>query len=137
LFVGSQDGSVYSLDAATGCVHWTTTVQAEVRSGITVAEVAGRPALFFGDSSGNVYSLDGETGKQLWQIQGDEHPAAKATATPVFYRGRLYVGVSSLEETLAISPGYVCCTFRGSESALDAATGKVLWKRYMIAEVDR
>jgi len=134
LFVGGQDGSVYSLDAATGCVHWMTTVQAEVRSGITVAEVAGRPTIFFGDSSGYLYSLDGETGKQLWKLQGDEHPASKATATPVFYRGRLYVGVSSLEETLAISPGYVCCTFRGSESALDAATGKVLWKRYMIAE---
>jgi len=29
----------------------------------------------------------------------------------------------------------VCCTFRGSESAIDAANGKVLWKRYMIPEI--
>jgi polyvinyl alcohol dehydrogenase (cytochrome) len=134
VFVGSQDGSVYSLDAQTGCVHWTTTVQAEVRSGITVAEVGGKPALFFGDSSGYIYALDGATGKQLWKLQPEEHPATKATATPVFYQGRLYVGVSSLEEALATSPSYVCCTFRGSESAVDAATGKVLWKKYMIEE---
>ena len=134
VFVGAQDGSVYSLDAATGCVHWTTAVQAEVRSGITVAEVAGKPAVFFGDSAGYVYALDGDTGKQLWKLQPEEHPASKVTATPVFYQGRLYVGVSSLEEALAVSPGYICCTFRGSESAVDAATGKVLWKRYMIAE---
>jgi polyvinyl alcohol dehydrogenase (cytochrome) len=64
-FVGGQDGSVYSLDAATGCVHWSTIVQAEVRSGITVAEVAGKPTVFFGDSSGYYYALDGETGKQV------------------------------------------------------------------------
>ena len=56
------------------------------------------------------------------------------TATPVFYKDRLYVGSASREEALSVSPGYLCCTFRGSESALDAATGKVLWKTYTIAE---
>src|SRR5262249_28159102 len=64
----------------------------------------------------------------------DEHPASKATATPALYQGRLYVGVSSLEEALAVSHDYACCTFRGSVSALDAATGKVIWKRYTIDE---
>jgi polyvinyl alcohol dehydrogenase (cytochrome) len=135
VFAGSQNGDVYALDAATGCVHWTTTVQAEVRSGITVAEIAGKPALFFGDSSGYLYALDGATGQQLWKLRLDEHPAAKATSTPVFHQGRLYVGVSSLEEALAVAPAYVCCTFRGSVSAIQAADGKVLWKRYMIEEV--
>jgi polyvinyl alcohol dehydrogenase (cytochrome) len=137
VFVGSQDGSIYSLNAAVGCVHWTTTVQAEVRSGITVGEIAGKPVIFFGDSSGYYYALDGATGKQVWKLRPEEHPASKATATPVFYQGRLYVGVSSLEEALATSSAYVCCTFRGSESAVDAATGKVIWKRYMIPEVAR
>ena len=134
IFVGSQDGTVYALDAGTGCTHWSTVVNAEVRSGITVAEVAGKPAVFFGDSSGYYYALDGETGKQLWELRPDDHPATKGTATPVYYQGRLYIGVSSLEEGLAVSPGYVCCTFRGSESAVDAATGQVIWKRFMIAE---
>jgi polyvinyl alcohol dehydrogenase (cytochrome) len=134
VFAGAQDGSVYSLDAVTGCVHWSTMVQAEVRSGITVTEVGGKPALFFGDSSGNLYGLDGATGKQLWKIALDEHPASKSTSTPTFYQGRLYVGVSSLEEALAVSPGYVCCTFRGSVSAIQASDGKVVWKRYMINE---
>jgi polyvinyl alcohol dehydrogenase (cytochrome) len=137
VFVGSQDGSVYSLDAATGCVHWTTTVQAEVRSGITVAEVAGKPAIFFGDSSGYLYGLDGTTGRQLWKLSLDEHPAAKATGTPVFYQGKLYVGVSSLEEALSVAAGYVCCTFRGSVSAINASDGKVLWKTHMIEETPR
>lgn len=132
IFVGSQDGTIYSLDASTGCTHWSALVNAEVRSGITVAEIGGKPALFFGDSTGFVYAFDGESGKQLWAMRPEEHPAGKVTATPVFHNGRLYVGVSSIEEALAVSPGFVCCTFRGSETALDAATGKVIWKRYMI-----
>ena len=133
VFAGGQDGSIYSLDAETGCVYWTTTVQAEVRSGITVAEVeSGKPSLFFGDSSGVLYGLDATTGKQLWKLALDEHPAAKATSSPVFYKGRLYVGVSSLEEALSVSPGYVCCNFRGSVSAIQASDGKVLWKTHMI-----
>jgi polyvinyl alcohol dehydrogenase (cytochrome) len=93
VFAGSQNGDVYALDAATGCVHWTTTVEAEVRSGITVGEVAGEPTLFFGDSSGYLYALDAATGKPLWKMRLDEHPASKATSTPVFYQGRLYVGM--------------------------------------------
>jgi polyvinyl alcohol dehydrogenase (cytochrome) len=135
VFAGGQDGGLYALEAATGCVHWVTTVQSAVRSGITVGETGGNAAIFFSDSSGFVYALDANTGKQLWKMRPDDHPASSVTATPVFYQGRLYVGAASREEAMAVAPGYVCCTFRGSESALDAATGKVLWKRYMIPEV--
>ena len=134
VFVGGQDGSVYALDAATGCAHWSTTVQSQVRSGITVGELSTGAAIFFGDSAGYVYAIDAATGKQLWKIRPDEHPASTMTATPVFYQRRLYVGSASREEALAVSKEYPCCTFRGSETALDAATGKVIWKRYMIPE---
>lgn len=134
VFAGAQDGSVYALDAQTGCVYWATGVESQVRSGIAAGEVAGNAAIFFGDSAGYVYALDGATGRQLWKIRPEEHPAATQTSTPVFHQGKLYVGSASKEEALSISPEYVCCTFRGSESAIDAASGKVIWKRYMITE---
>ena len=134
VFVGSQDGTVYALDAATGCTHWSTLVNAEVRSGITVAEVARKAHRVFRRFLGLLLRLRRRDRKATMELRPDDHPATKGTATPVFYQGRLYIGVSSLEEGLAVSPGYVCCTFRGSESAVDAATGKVIWKRYMIAE---
>src|SRR3984885_13073687 len=135
VFAGGQDGSVYALDMLTGCVYWATTVQSQVRSGITVGAAGGNPAVFFGDSAGFVYALDATSGKQLWKARGDEHPASTVTATPVFYKDRVYVGVASREEALSVSSSYLCCTFRGSESALDAATGKVLWKTYTIGDV--
>ncbi len=130
LFTGSQDGTVYALDANTGCVLWTSAIGAEVRSGITV----GAPAIFFGDAAGKVTALDMNTGRRLWQIQADDHPATRLTGAPVYWKGRLYVPVSSSEEAAAMQPGYVCCTFRGSLLAIDATSGRVLWKSYTIAE---
>jgi polyvinyl alcohol dehydrogenase (cytochrome) len=44
----------------------------------------------------------------------------------------VYAAVSSLEDPLSYDPLYPCCTFRGSVVALNAATGKTLWKSYSI-----
>ena len=134
IFAGGQDGSVYALDMRSGCVYWSTTVQSQVRSGITVGDDGHGPAIFFGDSAGFVYALDAATGKQLWKVRPDEHAASTVTATPVFFKDRLFVGSASREESLSVTAGYPCCTFRGSESALDVRTGKIVWKTYMIAE---
>ena len=48
---------------------------------------------------------------------------------------RLYVPVSSGEEGAAADPRYPCCTFRGSVVALEAASGKQIWKSYTILEM--
>jgi polyvinyl alcohol dehydrogenase (cytochrome) len=44
--------------------------------------------------------------------------------------GRLYVPISSAEEALAANDAYECCKFRGAVVAVDAVTGKILWKTY-------
>jgi polyvinyl alcohol dehydrogenase (cytochrome) len=127
---GTQEGVVYSLDAATGCSHWATEVSGQVRSGVTVAG----DRVFVGDGAGNVHALDFLTGKPLWRKRLDEHPAAIITSTPAYHDGRIYVGVASFEEALAVTRSYACCTFRGSVVALDAATGSLEWKTYTVLE---
>jgi polyvinyl alcohol dehydrogenase (cytochrome) len=74
------------------------------------------------------------TGQLLWKVHVGDHFAALITGAPQLHDGVLYVPVSSYEEALAGSPTYECCTFRGSLVALDAATGKCIWKTYTIAE---
>lgn len=37
LYVGSQIGTVYSLDLATGCARWTFAATTEVRTGLVVS----------------------------------------------------------------------------------------------------
>jgi polyvinyl alcohol dehydrogenase (cytochrome) len=136
VFVGSQNGTVYALDARTGCIRWTFGAQGGVRTAVTIdaAPSAGPTRVYFGDTAANVYALDAETGRQLWVRRVEEHPLARVTASPTLHEGRLYVGVSSYEEAQGADPQYGCCTFRGSVSALDAATGVVVWKTPLITD---
>jgi polyvinyl alcohol dehydrogenase (cytochrome) len=141
LFVGSQNGTVYALDAASGCVRWTFKAGAEVRTAIAVStwkagDRAAKPQVFFGDLVGRAYSLDARTGQLLWSQKLEDHPSTTLTGAPTFYGGRVYFPVSSLEEAMA-DPKYPCCTFRGSLVALAATTGRVIWKTYTIAEKPR
>lgn len=131
VYVGGNDGTVYALDARTGCAFWATKASKAVRSGIAVAKAGSVEAVFFGDAGGDVYALDANSGEFLWSAHPEDHPAATITGTPTFYDGRLYVPMSSGEEQMRRRPGYECCTFRGSVTALDAATGDTIWKTYM------
>lgn len=138
IFIGADTGYVYSLDAETGCVHWSFVAQAGVRTAIDVGSVngegSGRHAIYFGDTRANVYGVDAVTGALLWKVKVEEHPLAVITGTPTLHEGRLYVPVSSREEAAGASPNYPCCTFRGSLVALDAKTGRQIWKTYTIPD---
>jgi polyvinyl alcohol dehydrogenase (cytochrome) len=141
LFLGSLGGIVYSLDAATGCVHWFQDVGAWVRSAMTVAEIEhegrARDAVFFGDGRAYVHAVDAVTGETIWRTRVDEYHVAHLTGSPMYYNGRLYVPVASNEEGAAANPEYECCRFRGSLVALDAGSGAVVWKTWTIGEPQR
>ena len=137
VFVGSDSGYLYSLDAATGCVHWSFQAQAGLRSTPMIGAVkrgANQFAAFFGDIRGNAYAVDASTGKLLWKTRVDPHPLARITASVTVHEGRVYVPVASLEEPESASVNYQCCTIRGLVAVLDAATGKEIWKTYTIPE---
>jgi polyvinyl alcohol dehydrogenase (cytochrome) len=138
IFVGSWGGKVYSLNASTGCIHWFFEAGAGVRSAISIGQVrtaAGqRYAAFFGDQNGNAYAVDATTGAQIWKVRVDDFPVARVSGSPTLHNGRLYVPVASGEEASGAVPTYECCKFRGSIVALDAATGRQVWKTYTITE---
>ncbi|HLI84219.1 MAG TPA: PQQ-binding-like beta-propeller repeat protein [Bryobacteraceae bacterium] len=134
VFLGVDTGAVYRLDAASGCLYWTFMADAAVRTAITIERVGPRSAAFFGDLKANAYAIDATTGELLWKAHVDDHPSARITGAPKVFEGRVYVPVASGEEGAGVNPKYPCCTFRGSVVALDAATGKRIWKTYMIAE---
>jgi len=134
VFVGSAGHRVYSLDAVTGCTYWVFEAQAPVRTAISFGATASGHAIYFGDTSANVYAADAATGKLLWKTQADEHPAARITGAPILSGNRLFVPVASSEEVNAADPLYECCLFRGSILALEATTGKIIWKTYTISE---
>ena len=136
VFVGTDTGWVYALDAKSGCVYWSHRAKAAVRSAVTLGPVGGRRGVrygvFFGDFQANVYGLDAQTGAELWSRKVDDHFVARITAGPAFYAGKLYVPVSSSEEYSAAVLDYPCCTSRGSVVALDASTGRQIWKAWVM-----
>jgi polyvinyl alcohol dehydrogenase (cytochrome) len=156
LFVTSSLGRIYSLDAITGCTYWTYDAAAGSRTAVMIGEfartrVAALPrrlkrtlahldvikapsAAFFGDDTGAVYALDAQKGTLLWKTQVDTHPLARIVGAPTLDNDRLYVGMSSTEDSAAADPSYSCCTFRGSVAALDIADGRMVWKSYTVLE---
>jgi polyvinyl alcohol dehydrogenase (cytochrome) len=156
VYVGSHSGVMYALDARTGAVRWAFDTQAVPPALQTFApplNVLAQTPLFgnhdqqnmlrdgpavsggvvyFGDSQANMYALDAATGALVWKTNVDSFRHAWITSSPLVYGGMMYVGVSSSEETVAAFPNYACCQFRGSVVALDARTGRIVWRHYTV-----
>ena len=134
VYVTAMSGAVYALDAKTGCVHWRHAAAAATRSSVTVVDFpAGSPArhaLFYADWTKSAVALDADTGKKLWSAVIDDQPGEQMTGAPTYWDGKLFVPISSGNEAFAQGPQWICCRFRGALVALDAVTGRVLWKRY-------
>lgn len=139
LFVGSQNGSVYALDPKRGCIIWQYEAQGGVRAAVSIGRRMGAgPAYgaYFSDQKGYAYALDADTGKEIWSVLIDPHPLVRLTGSPALYQNRLYVPTSSYEEA-GKSVTYTCCTFRGSIVAMDAMTGRIIWRAYTVTEEPR
>ena len=78
VYVSSDAGFIYSLDAKTGCVHWSYPVGIGVRSAVVIGPIkpgSTRYAAFFGDVRGNVYAVDANTGTLIWKVAIDRASA--------------------------------------------------------------
>ena len=136
LYLTIEAGMIVSLNSQTGCTYWVMQPGAAVRAATSVGSLpagsASKFALYFGDEKSYVHAVDALTGKQIWKTRIETHFLSRITGAPVLHRNRIYVPVSSFEETAGRDNKYECCTFRGSVVALDAYTGKVLWKSFTV-----
>ena len=136
VFAGSDNGFIYSLDAATGCVYWSFEGGSIVRGSLTVGAVSGqgnaRYAVYYGDGHANIFAVNAQDGRLLWKTRVDSHVVARITAGLRYYNGKVFVPVSSSEEFSSGTPDYPCCTSRGSLVAIDANTGKIAWKTWVV-----
>jgi outer membrane protein assembly factor BamB len=140
--VPDMGGQLWTVSAGSGKVRWSRSIASYTGIANDVSRtspaVAGR-ALILGDgwirnevaAGAHVFAVDRLTGERLWLTRVHEHIAAIVTSSPIVHNGVAYVGIAAKEEGLAGQAGYVCCTFRGAVVALDAGTGRILWKTYM------
>ena len=137
VFVGSDDGVVYSMDAKSGCVYWAYRADAFGRFAPIAAPISGYPgtryAIFFVTRSTTAYAIDAQDGKLLWKTLVKDG-LNNLSATAAYYDGRLYVPLTGIETLTGANLDYECCKSRGAVAALDANTGKVLWRVQSIPE---
>jgi polyvinyl alcohol dehydrogenase (cytochrome) len=140
VYIPDAAGNLFKINRRTGVQIWARTIAS--LTGVAGDSARATPAvvgnkLILGDQGGRVgagarvMAIDKRTGNLLWVTKVDDHPSALITQSAVAHEGKVYVGVSSGEEsTAAFVPNYPCCSFRGSMLALDLNTGRLLWRTY-------
>jgi alcohol dehydrogenase (cytochrome c) len=130
IYISDGADDVFALDAGTGEILWTYEPHLPadplgdvVCCGWDNRGVAlGDGMVFVSQLNGAQVALDQETGKVKWSTPVVEPGKGfTITSAPLYYEGNLYVGGSGGEYGI-----------RGRLTALDATTGKILWKSYTI-----
>jgi len=130
VFVASDSRVLYSMNAKTGCVYWAFHADSAGRIAPIIAPISGfagtRYAVYFVTGSASAYAVDAQDGHLLWktEIKGLHHVSASAS----YHDGRIYVPLAGTETVSGSNPDYECCRSRGGVVALDADTGRIVWK---------
>src|SRR5271155_6149823 len=82
----------------------------------------GEGMLFIGQMDANVVALDIKTGKEVWRTPVEDwHNGYGITNAPLYFDGIVYSGITGGEFGI-----------RGRLTALDAKTGKILWRFFTL-----
>ena len=135
VYVGTDTGSIISLDAKTGCTYWATKSGMSGKSAVTVAlSKTGELLAYFIGPNGGVHAVRASDGSEVWSAKVDQNPQAASGESPKLYDGRIYVPIRSAEGSMGLRGDYPCCTVRGGLAAFDADTGRLAWRGYTITE---
>ena len=129
VFLGIKGAHLLALDRRSGCVRWSLATDAPVHSALTLDRTPdGVATLFFADELAMVYAVDATTGRLRWRVRVKWFPTSIVSGPVAYHDGRLYVPLSSFEVAAAGLPTHECCRSHGGIAALDATTGKALWR---------
>ncbi|KAH7532618.1 hypothetical protein FEM48_Zijuj04G0040700 [Ziziphus jujuba var. spinosa] len=145
LYFPSWNGYIYAVKAKEGTLIWKKNLQELTGlhpTGLinnvnwTVSRstptVAGDLLIIGIYGPAVVIAVKQSTGELVWSTLLDNHSTSFITMSGTYYRGAVYIGTSSGEESvLSVDQ---CCTFRGSLAKLNAKTGAVLWQTFMLPD---
>jgi quinohemoprotein ethanol dehydrogenase len=128
MYMVTGNDDVFALNAKTGEIlweHWSQISQqiSTVCCGWLNRGLAmGEGMLFLGQLDANMVALDIKTGKEVWRTPVEDwHNGYGITNAPLYYDGIVYTGITGGEFGV-----------RGRLTALDAKTGKILWRAYTL-----
>ena len=138
IYFADWSGGISAADAKTGKVLWQKAVEQPMTNwpwhGFCGTGTLGEGMLFEASAEGNAFAVDTQSGAVKWKTRfvGDEKNAGNCGT--IFYQDDLvFIGVSSVEEGLALQIKGFEVKFRGSVVALNATTGKEAWRLSLVA----
>jgi polyvinyl alcohol dehydrogenase (cytochrome) len=131
LIVGGQFGDLIAIHRKTGKMGWRFAAPAAIRGAIAITRSGNSITAYFADYSTNVYAIDVKTGKLIWNKRAGYEAQSSTTGSVAVHNGMVYVPISSIEVGAVINSNVDCCFSSGGVVALDAKTGKEIW-RYRI-----
>ncbi|GAA6184397.1 outer membrane protein assembly factor BamB [Aliiglaciecola lipolytica] len=92
VYLGSENGEVFALDANTGETKWVTKVRGEIIASPAVDE----NVVLVNTGSGTLFALDANTGEQLWMFESDVPALSlRGISAPVAVNGGALVGTAT------------------------------------------
>ena len=132
VYFGDFGGMLWKLDAKTGQVIWShwvsdyTGITGDIAR--TSPSVAGN-TLIVGDlRHPYLLGINATTGELRWRTEVHPDPKGIMTGSPILAADTIYTGVSA---SGASGPN---ATFRGAIVALNAQTGRLLWRSYSVSD---
>jgi alcohol dehydrogenase (cytochrome c) len=127
LYVSGPNGYVWALDAASGQRLWEYKHEIPIDVALCCGNVNRGVAVAYGKvylatANGYLVALDARTGERVWQSAfADVRAGESATLAPLVVKKLVLVGNSGAEYGV-----------RGHIDALDAETGRRVWRRYTV-----
>ncbi|KGJ90646.1 outer membrane protein assembly factor BamB [Colwellia psychrerythraea] len=89
VFLGTENGDVFALDAETGELVW----QAKIKGEVITPPAIDSGILVVNSASGLIKAFDANTGDELWKVEQDVPPLTlRGISTPVIASGGVLVG---------------------------------------------
>jgi quinohemoprotein ethanol dehydrogenase len=128
MYISTGNDDVFALNAKTGEIlweHWSQigqTISTICCGWLNRGLAMGEGMLFIAQLDANMVALDIKTGKEVWRTPVEDwHSGYGMTAAPLYFDGIVYTGITGGEFGI-----------RGRLTALDAKTGKILWRAYTL-----
>ncbi|MCB1278947.1 PQQ-binding-like beta-propeller repeat protein [Prosthecobacter sp.] len=130
-FGSSVDGRILCRDLATGLDKWSFFTNAPVRLAPTIAN--GK--VYVGSDDGYAYCLDAKSGTLVWKLRAGPHDERILARGRMISRWPVRTGLL-VDDGIAYFGAGVFPHEKVFIYAVDAATGKVIWKNDAISEKD-
>ncbi len=124
IYIPDSSGIVYKIDARSGTfgrIVWRMDPKQERQEANRGVALWGNFVISIANQPARVIATDKETGKVVWETNVADQPALRITGAPLAVKDKILMGAAASGSGI-----------RDWLAALDAATGRLVWRSYTI-----